>query len=145
MPKGFCLGFDFGSHCIGVAVGQTVTTTASPIATIKAKRGIPDWQATKKLIDQWHPDTLIVGFPLHMDGTEMPITAAAYTFAEQLHLKFNLPVYLVDERLTTKAAREEIFAQQGFKGLTKEHVDGISAKLILESWLNEKKFLKKID
>ena len=69
-----------------------------------------------------------------MDGTEQPLTLRAKKFANRLHGRFNLPVELQDERLTTTEARSEIFERGGYRALNKSKVDGISACLILESW-----------
>jgi len=128
------LAFDFGLARIGVAVGQTVTNTATPLATLKAKDGIPDWQIVKKLIQEWQPTRLIVGEPFNMDSSEQEITKRARKFANRLHGRFGLPFEMFDERLTSAAAREEIFEYGGYKKLKKTKIDSIAAALILESW-----------
>ena len=92
------------------------------------------------MIKPWRPDALIVGIPLNMDGTEQPITLKnARHFAESLHEQFQLPVHGVDERLTTKDAREQIFRKGGYKALQNEQIDSVAAQLILETWLTESK------
>jgi len=131
------LGFDFGLKRIGVAVGQSVTITASPLSIIKAQNGIPDWEEIAKLIATWQPKALIVGVPVNPDGTNQEITERARCFARQLHKYYHLPVHEVDERLTTKTAREEIYKKGGYKALQKEAIDSIAAKLILEAWMHE--------
>jgi putative holliday junction resolvase len=131
------LGFDFGLRRIGVAIGQTVTKTASPLPIILAKQGIPNWQEIKKLIDSWKPTALIVGMPLQMDNSEFElVTQKAREFAEELHKHFHLPVYVIDESLTTKAAREYIYDTFGYRALQTQPVDSFAAKIILESWMN---------
>ncbi|HLB55835.1 MAG TPA: Holliday junction resolvase RuvX [Coxiellaceae bacterium] len=128
------LGFDFGLKRIGVAVGQTTTRSANPLTILKADRGVPHWDEIKKLITEWGADTLIVGLPLNMDGTEQFITQQAKIFGEELKKHFKLPVIFVDERLTTIAAKDEIHSTR--KGAARfERADSVSAKLILESWL----------
>lgn len=131
------LGFDFGLKRIGVAVGQDVTMTAAPLTTIVAQNGKPDWGEIKKLIGRWQPDALIVGIPLKMDGTEMSVTAAARHFAKQLSKHFQVQVYEEDERLTTKAARSEVYEQGGYRALRKKAIDEVAAKLILETWMHK--------
>lgn len=131
------LGFDFGLKRIGVAVGQDVTKSATPIQTINAKNGEPEWDAIENLIEKWHPDALIVGIPLDMDGAELSVTAKARKFANQLRERFNLEVYEEDERLTTKAARAEIYEAGGYKALQSREIDAVAAKLILETWLHK--------
>lgn len=128
------IAFDFGTYSIGCAVGQSITCTAQSLASFKAQDGIPNWEEIAKVLQEWTPDLLIVGLPLNMDGTEQPITQRAKKFANRLNGRFNLPVLLQDERLTTVEAKSEIFARGGYKALKKGKVDSISACLILESW-----------
>jgi putative Holliday junction resolvase len=130
------LGFDFGMKHIGVAVGQTVTKTATPLTSLKAKDGIPDWDEIAKLIATWGAQALVIGIPLNMDGTEQLITAAAKKFGNRLHARFNLPVHRVDERLTTVEAKQQLFDADGYRALDKTSIDSYAAKLILESWLH---------
>jgi len=128
------LAFDFGTNSIGCAVGQSITGTAQGLPAFKAQDGIPNWDSIAKVIADWQPDLLVVGLPLNMDGTEQPLTQRARKFANRLHGRFNLPVELHDERLTTVEARAEIFSRGGYRALKKGKVDSISACLILESW-----------
>lgn len=131
------LGFDFGTKRIGVAVGQTVTQTARPLDTIHTKDGVPNWQAIEKVIKKWLPDALVVGIPLNMDGTEQAITQTAREFAAELQKRFATPVFEMDERLTTKAAREQLFIEGGYKALQGGQVDQVAAQLILQNWFAE--------
>lgn len=128
------IAFDFGTSSIGCAVGQSITGTAQGLSSFKAQDGIPDWNEIGKLLAEWQPDLLVVGLPLNMDGTEQPLTQRARKFANRLNGRFNLPVELQDERLTTVEAKAEIFSRGGYKALKKDKVDSISACLILESW-----------
>lgn len=131
------LGFDFGLKYIGVATGQTFTYTAQPLTTLIANQGIPQWDEVKKLIHNWRPNALVVGLPLNMDGSEQPLTHAAKKFAKQLEENFQLTVHLIDERLTSVAAREYLFEQGGYKALQKKAIDSMAAKFILETWLSQ--------
>lgn len=126
--------FDFGTKKIGVAIGQTVTKTARPLVTLAAKSGQPDWTVLDKLINKWRPNALIIGMPYNMDGTKQLITEKAYEFLEQLKARYHLKIYEVDERLTTKAAREQLFNEGGYKALQDGQVDRVAAQLILETW-----------
>lgn len=122
------LGFDFGERRIGVAVGQSVTRTASPLATLAARDGQPDWAALQKLVTAWRPDVLVVGLPSTADGAAHPLAAAIARFARRLEGRFGLKVEFVDERLSSHAAAE--LARDGRHG-----VDAHAAALILETWL----------
>lgn len=129
------LGFDFGTRSIGVAIGQEITGSAQPLSALKANDGVPNWDQLATLLKEWQPDLLVVGLPLNMDGTEQPLTQRARKFANRLHGRFGYVVELQDERLTTTDARARLFERGGYRALEKGKVDGISAMLILESWM----------
>lgn len=129
------LGFDFGTRSIGVAIGQEITGSAQPLRALKANDGVPNWDEIEKLLKEWQPDLVIVGLPLNMDGTEQPLTLRARKFANRIHGRFGVVVDLQDERLTTTDARARLFERGGYRALEKGMVDGISALLILEAWM----------
>lgn len=135
-PK-IVMGFDFGLKRIGVAVGQSVTRSARPLDTLPAKTGVPQWTLLTQLIKKWLPDLLIVGIPLNMDGTSQTMTSLARNFANELRKRYQLPVHEVDERLTTKDAREKLFSLGGYKALQDGQVDRIAAQLIIQNWFAE--------
>lgn len=135
MLDGVYVGFDFGYKRIGVAVGQRLTGSASPLATLEAKLGVPDWARVGALLNQWKPRALVVGLPTCIDDTEQYTTAAARGFARQLRKRFALPVHLVDERLSTVEARAHLFAEGGYRKIKQTEVDSIAACVILEQWL----------
>jgi putative pre-16S rRNA nuclease len=130
-------GIDFGMKRIGTAVGQTVTQTARPLETIKAAQGMPDWGRLDKLITTWQPDAIIIGIPLNMDGTSQAITAVVEQFSQTLRERYHLPVFGIDERLSTKDARERLFREGGYKALQDGQVDSVAAQLILQNWLTQ--------
>lgn len=130
------LAFDYGKRFIGVAIGQSVTKTARPLTTVLNKKNGPDWAKLQKLIQEWQPDGLIIGIPLNMDGSEQWITQHARDFAKMLMEKFQLPVFEIDERLSTVEAKQNLFDAGGYRSLSKEAVDAMAAKLILETWLS---------
>lgn len=127
------LAFDYGTRHIGVAIGQTITCTASPLAAISAKDGVPNWDVVAALIAEWKPDQLLVGLPLNMDGSASELSDRAEKFARRLHGRFGLPVIMWDERLSSFEARGEMLAR-GERNFRKAGVDSLSARLILESW-----------
>lgn len=134
---GSIMAFDFGTRSIGVAIGQRVTCTARPLTAFKARDGVPNWQQIEKLLNEWRPDTVVVGLPLNMDGSEQSLTARARKFANRLHGRFGVQVVLHDERLSTVVARADLFARGGYRALEKGNVDAGSAVIILESWLEQ--------
>ena len=130
---GVLLGFDYGKKRIGVAVGQTLTRTASALTTIAVHNGRPDWEAITRLFDEWKPLALVVGRPCNMDGSEHELTKAARRFGNQLAGRYNLPVHDVDERLTSFEAEMEL-RSEGRRG--KQAIDPVAARLILQTWLD---------
>jgi len=124
-----CMGFDFGMKKIGIAIGQSITGTANPLAIITAKDGQPDWVALEKIVKQWQPNKFIVGLPINMDGTASEMSSKAEKFARRLTGRYDIPHQTWDERLTSFVAKE--FANPY------ELVDAIAAKLILESYFRE--------
>ncbi len=128
------LAFDFGTKSIGVAVGQEITGTASPLAALKATDGIPDWEKVGQLFKDWTPDLAVVGLPLNMDGTEQEVTRRARKFANRLNGRFQVAIDTWDERLSTVDAKAMLFELGGYKKLTKEKIDSVSACVIFTSW-----------
>ena len=131
------IAFDYGEKRIGVAVGQTVTGSTNPLKPLKAKEGQPDWNEIELLINQWQPEYFLVGLPLNMDSTEQLLTKRAKKFANRLKGRFQITVNMMDERLSSVEAREQIFSSTGFKGLKNTSIDSKAACLILESWFSE--------
>jgi putative holliday junction resolvase len=129
------IAFDFGMRKMGVAVGQNITMTATTLDALQMVKGVPNWNAISKLIEQWRPAGFVVGIPLNMDATSQPITSKARQFAAKLQEKFGLPVYEVDERLTTVAARQQLFELGGYRALQEISIDSFAAKIILEAWM----------
>lgn len=131
------LGFDFGTRNIGVASGQVITRTATALASLKARDGIPDWQHIEALIDEWRPDAVVVGIPLNMDGSESDMSRRARKFGNRIHGRWGLPFYPADERLTSFEAKEWA-GRLGHKGhYGSNPVDAMAAQIILEAWLND--------
>ncbi len=132
-PYRTLLGFDYGHKRIGVAVGQGLTRSATPLATISARDGKPDWSAITRLIEEWKPDALVVGIPYHMDGSEHDTTVAARRFCRQLEGRYSLPVYPAEERLSSY-----IVESRGSNGDEPDaDVDALAAQVILQDWLQE--------
>ena len=130
MPK-VILGFDYGSKRIGVAVGQMITRTATPLSPIPAQNGIPNWDSIKQLIKTWNADTLVVGMPYNMDASVSDMVLAATRFQQSLRQHCNIPVFGSDERLTTFAARQQLAAAEK----SKHSLDSVAAQIILEQWM----------
>ena len=124
-PQSF-LSFDFGTRRVGVATGNTLLRQAQPLQTLAAE-GDARFAAIGRLVAQWQPDALVVGVPFHPDGAAHDNTHRAQRFARQLHGRFRLPVYEVDERYTTVEALSQGAAD----------ADAAAAALILDQYLRQ--------
>jgi len=133
--SGTVLAFDFGTRRTGVAVGQTITATAAPLRTLRSPDGGPDWAGISSLLEQWRPVALVVGLPLHVDGSEHELTALAQRFGRRLQGRYHLPVFWVDERLSSVEAEQRLKNSGTIPSRdNKEHIDAIAAQVILETW-----------
>jgi putative Holliday junction resolvase len=132
------LAFDFGTRRIGVAVGNTMTRTAQALQTIEATSADASIAAIATLLDEWRPAQIVVGLPVHADGSEHPMTVRARHFAGEVERRFALPVALVDERWTSEIARERL-AAAGRGGRAHRHLrDQVAAQIILQAWFDER-------
>ncbi len=131
------LSFDYGDKTIGVAVGNTNTGQAHPLTTVRVIRGQVQWPAISKLIEEWAPVTLVVGLPLNMDGSDNPVTPKARKFGNRLNGRYNLPVHMVDEHLTTRDARTQLYNAGVVEKRHKPVLDKLAAQSILQTYLSQ--------
>jgi putative Holliday junction resolvase len=133
------LAFDYGLRRIGVAVGNTLTGTAEPLATLQARDGNPDWTALASCVREWQPGMLVVGVPYNMDGSAGELTGRSLEFAAELGRRFGLAVAPVDERLSSREAGEALRLRRRSgaiaRRLRREDVDKEAACVLLRQWL----------
>lgn len=133
------LGFDYGTHKIGVAIGQELIGSARPLAILHHTADAKTlWAKINQIIVRWKPDGLVVGIPIGFDETNSALCNAARFFCETLRQRYQLPVFEFDELLSTRAAHTQIDEQLHSK--KRKHykaVDDIAAQVILEAWLQE--------
>ncbi|MDO4693553.1 MAG: Holliday junction resolvase RuvX [Eikenella sp.] len=131
---GTTLAFDFGETRIGVAQGDAEIGIAHPLVTVTGEGNEVKFAAIAKLVGQWQPVQLVVGLPVHADGSEHELTRLARKFGRRLHGRFGLPVYWVDERLTSLYA-ESLLAEAGLRGRKQKPVlDQVAAQAILQGF-----------
>lgn len=136
------LGFDFGEKRIGVAVGDLMLGLAHPLMTIQGERKDQRFGAIEKLLKEWRPAVVVVGLPAHLDGEEHEMSARCRRFAHQLEGRFGVKAELVDERLTSAAASEDL-NDIGVRGRRQKAVlDQVAAQRILQSFLDNYKPIK---
>ena len=133
------LGFDYGTKHLGIAVGGSASGRAEPLATASVHQGIPDWPLLDRLINEWKPAALIVGLPLNMDDSENAMSRAARKFGHRLQGRYNLPVQMVDERLTSVDAKNTLVESRVPWKQRKARVDKLAAQNILQAYLDEQR------
>ena len=125
------LAFDYGTKHIGIAVGQTITKTSSPLMILNVKQEGPDiWQTICELVEEWKPDRLLVGQPLNMDGTPSDMMKQVNKFYVKLQKETKIECELVDERLTSFEAKQ--LTESDSKSV---RIDDLAAKIFLDNWM----------
>jgi putative Holliday junction resolvase len=132
------LAFDFGTRRIGVAVGDTRTRIAHPLATLEREGDAARFEAIDALLAEWKPSRLVVGLPVHADGTPHAITERARRFGRRLAGRTGLPVDYADERHTSLAADDALGQAGVARSRSRELRDRVAAQLILQGWLDER-------
>jgi putative Holliday junction resolvase len=138
------LGFDFGEKRVGVAVGDLSLGIAHPLATIAAEDNARRFGEIQKLIAEWRPTRLVVGMPMHPDGTEHELTRLSRRFAHRLEGRFRLPVSLVDERFTSTAAESRLRESGARRESIRKSLDEAAACEILQSWFDSSALRSKL-
>lgn len=133
-PRGTTLAFDFGEARIGVAEGDAEVGTAHPIATVTGEGNDAKFDAIAKLVREWQPRQFVVGLPVHTDGSEHELTRLSRKFGRRLHGHFNLPVYWVDERMSSLYAESLLSEAQVFGRKQKAVLDQVAAQAILQGF-----------
>ena len=131
------LAFDYGLRRIGVAVGQTVTGGASPLGVVDNGDRGPEYARIDALIREWRPDRIVVGMPLHADGSPSALVPTIRAFMRDLE-RYGLPVSEMDERHSSQEAEAALIRarQAGSKGrISKADIDAAAAVMIAERYL----------
>jgi putative Holliday junction resolvase len=135
LPKtGTVLAFDFGEKRLGVAVGDFEVRIAHPLTTINAEHNATRFGEIEKLIAEWRPTALIVGLPMHADGTEHEVSRLARRFGRRLEGRFGIPVALFDERYTSRAAETRMRESGVSAGKINASLDAAAACEILDAY-----------
>lgn len=135
------VAFDFGLKRTGVAVGNTLTGSASPECTLISRDEKPDWEGITRLFKLWKPTQVVVGMPVELDGSENPLKKRIDRFCNQLEGRYSLSVEQENEQFTSIEAAQRLkeLRQSGRKKkVSKEEVDKIAATIILENWMQKK-------
>ena len=135
---GRVLGLDVGSKTIGMAVSDPLGITAQGLPTYRRQNKRLDYEELRKIIDHYEVREIVVGLPLRMSGAEGTQSEKMRQFAEELRRKFDLPVHLSDERLTSAEANRLLRETEMSIKRRGEVVDRMAAVLILQSWMEQR-------
>lgn len=135
------LGLDYGIKKMGMAMANTLTQDPRPFDILAMDNGQPDWDNLIGMVQAWQVGIIIIGLPLHMDGTESMLTKRASKFARRLahrlaERRVHAKVYGYDERLTSHEARQ-LALDNGWIDSPSDPIDDISACLLVQSYLYE--------
>ena len=128
------MAFDFGTQKMGIAVGQSAIESANPLALFPMKDGIPQWDQLLKIVKEWQPQLFLVGLPLNMDDSESELSTRARKFARRLRHQTNIETWMVDERLTTREARDELESYHDQGRGKRLSADSLAAALLIQGW-----------
>ncbi len=132
------LAFDYGEKRIGVAVGNTLTRNARALVVVENRNRDYRFEQIGKLVDEWKPNAIVVGMPMHPDGTPHEMSALAKRFGNQVNGRFNVPVQWVDERYSSVDAKADLRARRvrtNARGRF-DDIDAEAARVILQQYLD---------
>lgn len=132
------LALDVGSKTIGLAVSDPLGITAQGLETLRRKNKRTDFDALARVLEEYEVSEIVVGYPLRMSGAAGPQADRMAEFAEQLRHRFQLPVHLSDERLTTAQAGRVLRETDMSIRRRGQVVDRLAAVLILQSFLDQR-------
>src|ERR1700692_713972 len=135
------MAFDFGRRRIGVACGDTLSRTASPLTGIANTAAGPRWDIVDSLMRDWQPALIVVGLPYNVDGSESGMSETVRGFADELGQRYALPVQLIDERYSSLEAETRLKSERESgirkRRVAKTDVDAAAGCVILERLLIE--------
>lgn len=137
---GYILAFDYGLKRIGIAIGNSLTETASPLQTLVQSVNGLNWKQVDQLIQEWEPDNLLLGLPQAETESAATLCKKIKKFGQQLQTRYDLPLFYIDEQYTSVAAETELknARQSGQrKRIQKSEIDQQAAAIILRQWFNE--------
>ncbi len=136
------LAFDFGLKRIGVARGDTLSRSASPLPVLPVSAAGIRWEVLDTMVRDWQPALAVVGLPYNVDGSDSAMNGAAREFAAQLARRYEFGVEMIDERYSSLEAEARLRSarESGLRRrrVAKSDVDAAAACVILERWFTER-------
>ena len=137
---GYILAFDYGLKRIGVAIGNSLTATATPLTTMIQTDSGPDWQEVDHIITSWEPESLLLGLPQNDTKSGKILCDKIKKFGRQLQTRYDLPLSYIDESLTSieaEAALKQARQSGRRKRIQKTDIDQQAAAIMLRQWFNQ--------
>ncbi len=133
------LGLDLGSRTLGISVSDNLGICATSLKTIRHNEEYEKLlEEVKKIVSDLQIDGIVLGFPKNMNNTIGPKGELSLEFKNKLEEILDIPVYLEDERLTTKSATDLLITANVSRKKRKKVVDSLAATIILQSFLDRK-------
>ena len=135
-PGSRLLGLDLGEKTIGLALSDTSLTIATPLHTMRRGKFTADAQILLALGTEHNIGGFVIGLPLNMNGSDGPSAQSARAFARNLAAKTDLPIVLIDERLSTAAVTRTLLDADASRRRRAQVVDKMAAAYILQGALD---------
>ncbi len=133
------LGLDLGSRTLGISVSDNLGICATSLKTIRHNEEYDALlEEVKKIVDELHIEGIVLGFPKNMNNTIGPKGELSLEFKSKLEDILDIPIYLEDERLTTKSATDLLITANVSRKKRKKVVDSLAATIILQTFLDRK-------
>jgi putative holliday junction resolvase len=136
----FILGIDFGNKYIGIGIGNIITKTATPIASILSKKNTNNIKLLS-LVDYWKPFCIIIGHPSDLKKNKN-ILSKINKFIKNCENLFNIPVYKINEDLSTWKVKNEFFTKKNFNNNDFLNINALSAVILIKQWLDDHEIKK---
>ena len=132
------LAIDYGRRRIGLALSDELGLTAQPLTTISRKNRVTDLKRLREVCERYSVGHIIVGYPLHMTGEQSEMSAEASRFAARLSKILKIETEMVDERLTSWAARQTLLETNARSATKRGAVDDVAAAILLRDYLERR-------
>lgn len=132
------IGMDYGEKTLGISLSDESKVLASPMETIRYKTKEELFISIDKYFEKYKIDTIVLGNPINLDGTTSKRSEETFKFKSELEKKYNIPVLLEDERLTTVIVNNMLIENNTRRENRKKVVDKLAATIILQGFLDRK-------
>ena len=134
------IAFDYGLKKTGVAIGQSITKTASPLTSLSMDNGKPDWSEIDMIFEDFKPSCAVFGMPEEFINTDNSLINNIKAFSFEINQRYGISIKFINEHFTSKIAKDQLKEQrqEGIlqRQLKKGQIDSMAASIILQEWMN---------